>query len=151
MHKVKRTIYSEILGRKLFVRLSNKANRTLEKYGSFDRYILLTSPKRLDSKMGEYYREIMMRKINDPEYRVPYVLGSGTKERIRKFHRYYWTKESRRLVIPKDYKKRLVTMQRKFGTSVDEFADEDYQKFLEVEKLKKLWGKDIDTRHPLLL
>lgn len=61
----------------------------------------------------------MMRKINDPTYRVPYVLGSGTKERIRQFHRYYWNKESRRLVIPKDFKKKFITMQRKFGTSVD--------------------------------
>lgn len=59
--------------------MSKKAARTIKKYGSFDRYILLTSPRRLDSKMGEYYRELMMRKINDPSYRVPYVIGSGMK------------------------------------------------------------------------
>jgi hypothetical protein len=92
-----------------------------------------------------------MRKINDPEYRVPYVIGSGKKEMVRKFHRQYLLKESRRLVIPKDFKKTLSTYQRKFGTSVDEFAEADYQKFVEVEKLKKMWGKDMDTRHPLLL
>jgi hypothetical protein len=39
-------------------------------------------------------------------------------------------KESKRLVIPKDFKKTLSTYQRKFGTSVDEFAEADYQKFL---------------------
>lgn len=44
-----------------------------------------------------------------------------------------------------------MTYQRKFGSSVDELNEEYYQKYLEVEKLKKLWGKDIDTRHPLLI
>ena len=91
----------------------------MEKYGSFDRYVLLSSPKNLDSKMGEYYRTMMMRKINDATYRVPYVIGSGKVERIRKFHRYYHMEQSRRVVIPKDFKKKLKTFQRKFGTSVD--------------------------------
>lgn len=110
--------------------MSNKAYRTIKKMGSFDRYILLTHPRHLDSKMGEYYREIMMRKINDPEYRIPYVIGSGTIEKIRKHHKYYWTQESRKLIIPKEFKKKLVTHQRKFGTSVDEFNETDYQKYL---------------------
>jgi hypothetical protein len=101
--------------------------------------------------MGEYYRTMMMRKINDPTYRVPYVIGSGKVERIRKFHRYYIQEQARKIIIPKEFKKNMMTFQRRFGTSVDEFAEEDYQKFLEVEKLKKLWGKDVDNRHPLLL
>lgn len=128
-----------------------KAYRTMQRYGSFDKYILLTSPKKLDSKMGEYYRALMMRKINDPTYRVPYVIGSGKVERIRKFHRYYMQQEAGKIIIPKDFKKNLQTFQRRFGTTVDEFAEEDYQKYLEVEKLKKLWGKDVDNKHPLLL
>jgi hypothetical protein len=151
VHKLKKFVHSEILGRQLYVRMSTKANRTMEKYGSFDKYILLSSPRRLDSKMGEYYRALMMRKVNDPSYRVPYVLGSGKVERRRKFHRYFYEQEAKKVLIPKDFKKRLVTNQRKFGTSVDEFAEQDYQKFLEVEKLKRLWGKDVDTKHPLLL
>lgn len=65
----------------------------------------------------------MMRKINDPTYRVPYVLGSGKVERIRKFHRYYYEKEATKLIIPKEFKKKLTTYQRKFGTTVDEFAE----------------------------
>lgn len=94
----------------------------MNKYGSFDKYILLTSPRRLDSKMGEYYRALMMRKINDPTYRVPYVIGSGRIERIRRYRRYYFNQQAQRLVVPKDFKKKLMTYQRKFGTSVDEFA-----------------------------
>lgn len=62
---------------------------------------------------------MMMRKINDPTYRVPYVIGSGKVERIRKFHRYYYEKESKKMLIPKDFKKKLITNQRRFGTSVD--------------------------------
>lgn len=144
-------MHSDILGRRLYVRLSRKADRTLDRYGSFDRYILLSSPQRLDSKMGEYYRSLMMRKVNDPSYRVPYVLGQGKVDRIRKFHRYYYQQQARKIIIPKEFKKNLMTFQRKFGNRVEEFSEEDYQKFLEVEKLKKLWGKDVDTRHPLLL
>jgi hypothetical protein len=55
------------------------------------------------------------------------------------------------MIVPKDYRKRLLTFQKKFGNTVEEFSEEDYQKYLEVEKLKKLWGKDVDTKHPLLL
>jgi len=91
VNKIKKYIYSEILQRKLYIRMSNKAYRCIKKIGSFDRYILLTKPKDLDSKIGEYYRELMLRKINDPEYRIPYVLGSGRKELIRRHHKYYWT------------------------------------------------------------
>jgi len=45
-------MFSEILQKKLFVRMSNKAYRIIKRYGSFDKYILLTKPKNLDSKMG---------------------------------------------------------------------------------------------------
>lgn len=72
--------------------MTNKAFRCMKKMGSFDKYILLTPPKQLDSKMGEYYRTLMLRKINDPEYRVPYVIGSGKKVRIHQFQRYQWLK-----------------------------------------------------------
>jgi hypothetical protein len=112
---------------------------------------LLTKPKDLDSKIGEYYRELMMRRINDPEYRLPYIIGSKRVEHIRQYRRYQWVKDMNKLVIPKDFRKKLMTNQRRFGASLDEFNEEDYQKYLEVEKLKKLWGKDVDTRHPLLL
>ena len=57
---------------------------------SLSSYILITPPKQLDSKIGEYYRTLMLRKINDPDYRIPYVLGSGTKNYIHKYQRYRW-------------------------------------------------------------
>jgi hypothetical protein len=61
----------------------------------------------------------MLKKINDPEYRVPYVIGSGRKLLIHRYHRYRWIQDNSKLIIPKDYKKNLITYQRKFGTSVD--------------------------------
>jgi len=122
VHKIKKDMWSDILQKKLYVRMSNKAYRCIKKMGSFDNYILLTPPKQLDSKMGEYYRTLMLRKVNDPDYRVPYVLGSGRVPKIKKYRRYKMLKEEKKVIIPKDYKQKLVTFQRKFGTSVDEFA-----------------------------
>jgi hypothetical protein len=99
--------------------MSNKAHKCIKKIGSFDRYILLTPPSQLDSKIGEYYRTLMIRKINDKDYRIPYVIGSGKKTKIHQHQRYQWAKDATKIVIPKDYKKKLITFQRKFGTSVD--------------------------------
>jgi large subunit ribosomal protein L28 len=65
-----------------------KAYRCILKMGSVDNYILCTKPKDLDSKYGEYLRTIMLRKINDSSYKIPYILRSGRKERIKKYYRY---------------------------------------------------------------
>ena len=56
-----------------------KAYKAIIKMGSFDNYILCTKPKFMDSKYGEYLRELMLRKINDENFRVPYILGMGKK------------------------------------------------------------------------
>ena len=150
VHKIKKWVYSEILEKKLYVRMTKKAERCIKKAGSFDKYILVTPPKQLDSKMGEYYRELMMRRINDPYYNVPYVIGEGKKEKIKHYQRYYWNKDARKMLIPKDFRKTLQTHQRKFGTSVEELDNDDYQKYLESEKLRRSMGKEVDRSHPLL-
>ncbi len=72
----------------------------------------------------------MLKKINDPEYRLPYILGTGRRPYTRKYDRYRWIEENDKIVIPKDFKKQLFVNQRKFGTSLDEFNEEDYQKYL---------------------
>jgi hypothetical protein len=98
-------MWSEILQKKLYVRMSNKAYRCIKKMGgSLDNYILLTPPKQLDSRMGEYYRTLMLRKINDPDYRVPYVLGSGRMPRIKKYRKYKLIKSEKKVIIPKNYR-----------------------------------------------
>ena len=118
---------------------------------TFDNYILCTKPKDLDSNFGEYLRTIMLRKINDPAYRQPYILGTNRKERIKKYYRYLANKESAKFVVPKEFKKNLQTFQRKFGSSVDELTNEDYKKYLELQRLKKVTGNEVEPTHPVVL
>ena len=66
VNKLKKFYYSDIFQMKMRVTVSTKAFRCIKKMGSFDNYILCTKPKDLDSKLGEYLRTIMLRKINDP-------------------------------------------------------------------------------------
>lgn len=87
--------------------MSNKANRCIVKMGSIDTYILCTKPKVLDSKFGEYLRTVMLRKINDDEYRLPYVLGSNRRLRINKYYRYLFNMENSKFVVPREFKKNL--------------------------------------------
>lgn len=119
--------------------------------GSIDNYILCTKPKDLDSKFGEYLRTIMLRKINDAEYRLPYVLGTNRKERIKKYYRYLHNKEMSKFVVPKEFKKNFQTFQRRFGSSVDELTNEDYKKYLELQRLKKSTGNEVEPMHPLVV
>ena len=85
--------------------------------GSFDNYILCTKPKFLDSKYGEYLREMMLRKINDDNFRVPYILGMGKKEKIKHHKRYIYSKEQKKILIPKEFKNTFKTFQRRFGAT----------------------------------
>ena len=101
MNKVKKYFYSDVLQQKVHATLSMKAYKIIRKMGSFDNYILCTKPKDLDSKFGEYLRELMLRKINDPDFRVPYVIGSDRKSRIKKYRRYLYIKDVQKVVIPK--------------------------------------------------
>jgi hypothetical protein len=88
VHKVVKSFYSKVLEKKLRLTLSMKAYRCVLKMGSIDNYIMCTKPKDLDSKFGEYLRTIMLRKVNDPEYRLPYILGTNRRIRIKKYYRY---------------------------------------------------------------
>ena len=40
----------------------------MNKVGGFDNYILLTSPRTMDSLYGEYLRKLMLNKLNDATY-----------------------------------------------------------------------------------
>lgn len=71
--------------------------------------------------------------------------------RIKKYYRYLSNKESSKFVVPKEFKKNLQTFQRKFGSSVDELNNEDYKKYLELERLKKSTGNEVEPTHPLVV
>lgn len=59
------------MGMNLRVWVSMKARRTIMKRGSFDNYILRTSPKELDSKFGILLRSLMKKKEKHPTFKVP--------------------------------------------------------------------------------
>jgi len=68
--------YSNILKRKIVLDVSTKAIKCIRKYGGFDNYILLSKAENLDSIYGEYLRTLMMKKLQDPEFDVGYVVKS---------------------------------------------------------------------------
>jgi hypothetical protein len=103
------------LGQNIFVTVSRKAFRTIEKMGSFDNYILCTKPYNLDSKYGEYLRELMLRKINDKNFRIPYIIGTNRKMRVKNFRKHEYINSMDKIMIPKDFKDSMRTFQRKFG------------------------------------
>ena len=53
--------------------------------------------------------------------------------------------------MPKEFKKNLQTFQRKFGSSVDELTNEDYKKYLDLQRLKKATGNEVEPTHPLVV
>jgi hypothetical protein len=53
--------------------------------------------------------------------------------------------------VPKEFKKNLQTFQRKFGSSVDELTNEDYKKYLDLQRLKKATGNEVEPTHPLVV
>lgn len=61
---------SQLLGKTLRIFTSTNAMRTIRKFGGLDNYILLNPERRLKSIYGEYLRELMLRKLNDPTFKV---------------------------------------------------------------------------------
>ena len=104
VNKFRKYFYSDVLQRKIHATVSAKAFKCINKMGSIDNYILCTKPKDLDSKFGEYLRELMLRKVNDPDFRVPYVLGSNRKLRVKKYNRHMYVQGMKRIKIPKYFK-----------------------------------------------
>lgn len=58
--------------------------RCIRKYGSFDNYVLLTKPKNMDSIYGEYLRNLMYTKLNNDDFKVPYLVKQATACRVPK-------------------------------------------------------------------
>jgi large subunit ribosomal protein L28 len=81
-----------VLDKKIPIIVSKKAERTIKKMGSFDNYILCTKPKDLDSKYGEYLRELMLRKINNNNFRIPYIIGTRRIMKKKKYDRKLYLK-----------------------------------------------------------
>ncbi len=150
VNKIKRRYDSDLLGKNIQAKMSMKAYKEVKRFGSLDNYILCTDPKQLHSKYGEYLRELMLRKINNPDYQVPYVLRTKPVKRVKGYKASLNRKMINKVVIPQDFKKKFQTYQRKFGTSVDELNEEDYQKYLQLETLRRESTTELDPEHPLV-
>lgn len=50
--------------------------KNMRKLGGFDNYILLSKSKEMYSPYGEYLRSLMLHKINNPSWKVPYIIKS---------------------------------------------------------------------------
>lgn len=56
--------------------VSTAALKNMRKLGGFDNYILLSKSKNMYSPYGEYLRKLMITKMNNPEWEVPYIIKS---------------------------------------------------------------------------
>lgn len=80
---------SEILGIEIRLPTSTTALRTIRKVGGFDNYILNTRKSKMNSKIGMYIRDLMIKKLNDPDFEVPYIpFQAKLKKRARRRPKY---------------------------------------------------------------
>ena len=81
---IRKTFYSDVLGRKLRLWTTPYTLRIILKRGGFDKYILFTKPKHLDSKMGVHLQYLMKKKLRDPSFNVPYIPLTRSQGKTRK-------------------------------------------------------------------
>ena len=96
-----KTYWSNILQRTYSFSVSSKAMRTIIKKGSFDKYILETPDKVLRSQVGSTLKEYMKKKLENPNWKVPYLKGQ------RKAWKSLWERERLRpypVWVPKEYR-----------------------------------------------
>ena len=90
---MRKFFFSPILGLKLRIWISMKARKTIMKKGSFDNYILHTNPKYLNSKFGIYIRQLMIKKLKDPNMPLPIIPGHNTVRNAARGGK-HWSKKN---------------------------------------------------------
>ena len=80
----RKVLRSEFLQRDFKNYITMKARRCIMKAGSFDKYLLTTSPKDIDSKFGLYVRDLIIKKQKDPSLEIGYIPGNATMSRTKK-------------------------------------------------------------------
>lgn len=92
MHK--KNLWSDTLKRPLEIEVSTKALKCIKKAGSLDKYLLKTDPEVMRSQYGNTLKSIIQKKIEDPEWEVPYIPRSWKKPKKRNALRQEWYKNS---------------------------------------------------------
>ncbi len=72
LHK---TLYSDVLKTAYRLWITTKARRCIMKAGSFDQYLLTTKPEVLSSRMALHLRSLILLKMKNKSFQVPYVPG----------------------------------------------------------------------------
>lgn len=77
--------YSDILDMTIRLPVTAHAMKNIVKAGSFDNYILNTKAEKMNSKMGNYLRNLMKQKQANPDFLIPYIPFSATQRyRLRR-------------------------------------------------------------------
>ncbi|CAG9328306.1 unnamed protein product [Blepharisma stoltei] len=71
-----KSLWSNILKRHLTISVSSTAWKKIKFAGGLDNYILKTDPKLVRSKFGETLKTYLQKKLEDPNWQVPYIKGS---------------------------------------------------------------------------
>jgi len=79
----KKTYYSKILDKRIKLWVTTKTMKCIDKYASFDNYILLTKPENMVSIFGEFLRKLMLEKLNNPELNLSKCEIFGTTKDVR--------------------------------------------------------------------
>ena len=75
---------SETLGKRFLLYVTNKARRTIIKYGGLDNYVTKVSHRKLCSDFGSELKEVIKAKQKDPSMMVPYI-PTTAKVRVCKY------------------------------------------------------------------
>lgn len=76
------------------IEISAKAYKCIKKAGSLDKYLLKTDPQVMRSQYGNTLKSIIQKKIEDPEWQVPYIPRSWKKPKKRNALRQEWHKNA---------------------------------------------------------
>jgi large subunit ribosomal protein L28 len=142
-----RYFYSEILQRKLRIHTTNRMMRNLRKMGGFDNYILLTKPHHLDSVYGEYLRWLMLKKLNDPSFTVPYIAKSIDRKKET-----YSNKHTRYGRLPTIWLPKEVRYEDPAKVFLKQRQDLNRKEQKKMQSLTDLLDnmQDIETSNPLV-
>lgn len=69
----KRKYYSDILQKYIRLPVTTYVMKNIIKAGSFDNYILHTKDVKMNSKMGLFLRDLMQKKLANPDFELPYI------------------------------------------------------------------------------
>jgi len=84
-------LYSDILQMYIRLPITTTALKNIVKKGCLDNYILLTKEKKMNSKMGMFLRNLMLQKMKNPNFIVPYIPFQATPGNSRRRRAKYMT------------------------------------------------------------